>query len=319
LLLAPSTATLFLSEAEEVALGRGGLQAVRELRAAGQVGVRLQIIIEGNTGSVEAARRKVREGLRSHVQEDGWKQQEESIVDKKQEDGELQKPSEKPRDVKKKASSNPGEEVSESVTVSKEDALAIIGIRGLVVKELRRKTGARIHVIGSKDDVKQKVVITGTEEAVELAKVEVDKVVNKPPTMMVTKDEACFLTRGAGGKVRETLKNKFGTTINIKGKQTDEKRSVVINGSDSSNIKNTEESLKKIVKNITSVTEELKDCEVEKLMAGRGERLHTIEKESGAVMSLTGIRGDPLRNIVITGKGESAKKARSIMLQVLVS
>jgi hypothetical protein len=75
--LAPSSATLSLSEAEEAAFGRGGLQAVRELRAAGQVGVRLQIIIEGNTGAVEAARRRIREGLRSPVDE--WKQQEESL------------------------------------------------------------------------------------------------------------------------------------------------------------------------------------------------------------------------------------------------
>jgi hypothetical protein len=81
-----------------------------------------------------------------------------------------------PDDGKKRKRKNDDGEVSVKMRVTRREAGAIMGKRGEKVKELKGRSGASISFRGEHRDKMRNVVITGTEEAVKMARAGIEEV-----------------------------------------------------------------------------------------------------------------------------------------------
>ena len=88
------------------------------------------------------------------------------------------------------------------------------------MKKLERRSGASISVRGNKGAETRKVVITGTEENVEVAKQELDKLLHGPPSMKLSEDDVRMIT-GDGGKMLGDLQQRSGAQIHLRGSRGD--------------------------------------------------------------------------------------------------
>ena len=195
----------------------------------------------------------------------------------------------------------------QTLLVTQIEADVLMNKKGLVIKAIERDTATEISVTECKREGKRKVLIRGSEKAIEGARLKLKESINmmKYDTFLVTHIEANALRINKADVIR-TIQVETSTIIDIEGSGGSTYRRVKIVGSEKARV-SAKLKIKEAIRMMTTLLVTV--AEVDILLRNKGEILKTIEGDTGTSISVEGKRGDRKRSVVISGSEHAVRAA----------
>ena len=196
----------------------------------------------------------------------------------------------------------------QTLLVTQIEADVLMNKKGLVIKAIERDTATEISVTECKIEGKRKVVIRGSEEAIEGAKLKLKEAINlKYDTFLVTHIEANALRINKADVIR-TIQVDTSTIIDIEGSRGSTNRRVKIVGSEKSLV-SAKLKIEEAISMMKHTTLLVTGAEVDILLRNKAEIIRTIEGDTGTSIAVEGNRGDRKRSLVISGSEHAVRAA----------